>query len=177
MNWKPIIIIAATGGLAYGGYRFYQYLNEQKDLLQDYNVDLLKIKIPTLSENLVTIEFTLRITNKSVLEATIEKVYADVYLNNQYIGNISNDKKLLIPAKGSADAEEIKFTFVPKEVFKNAVSTFLTLITTKDIPYSMKGYVKLSSGGIGLSKTFDYTGSIKGDVLMMGSTTTPPLVK
>lgn len=166
MKWKPVIAIIITGGLTYAGYKLYKYFHKQKNLLSDYQISLLKIQLTTISESVLAGNFTLRITNKSAIEATITDAYSDVYLNGTYmgIGSLKKDKVYVVPANGSNDIG-FDFTFAHKEILKNIVSDILTLITTKDIGYRLNGSVALSSGGVTVPPlAFDYNGSIKQDV-------------
>lgn len=165
MKAKYIIAILLTGGLIASGYLLYQYFTKQQKLLEDYGIELLKVKFGSLSEDMAVINVTLRITNKSVVEATVEKVYADIYLNGAYMCNVVNDGQFIIPAKGSSDVS-LKFTCANKEILKTIVNTALTLFTTGDIPYRVNGSVKIKGGGlVSISKSFDYTGGIKSDML------------
>lgn len=165
MKKKYIILTVLTLGLGAGAWAIYKYVNKQSQLLQDYSVSLLRIQIGTLSESLVTIYFTMRITNKSAVEATIEKVYADIYLNGTYVGNVINDGSSVVPAKGSGDIK-LSASIAGKELLKNIVAAVLTLAGTKDVPYRINGYVKLKSGGLlSVSVPFDYTGQLKEDML------------
>lgn len=176
MNWKPVIVIGVLGGAAAAAYFGYKYFIEQKELIQDYKVDLLRIKFDSFSEDLLAGKVTFRINNKSAIEATLVKAYGDVKLNGKYIGNAETNKPYAIPAKGYNDIE-ISFSFASKEILKDIVNSLLKLILTKDASYNVKGYVKLKSGGIiGASIPFDYSGSVKSDMLP-GGMATPPLVK
>lgn len=178
MKWKPVIAVVITGGLAAAGYFIYKYVNKQKQLLSDYQISLLKINFTTISEDLLAGNFTLRVSNKSAIEATVTRGYADVYLNGVYMGNVALDKSVVVPAasngiSGVNDAN-FKFAFAQKQVLKNIVSDILTLLTTKDLGYRLNGSVDISSGGVSIkSLSFDYNGSIKQDVL--GKMTIPAI--
>lgn len=175
MNWKPIIAVGVIGGIGAAGYFGYRYFLSQKELIKEYKVDLLRIKFSSFSEDLLSGIVTLRINNKSAIEATLVKAYADVKLNNKYVGNLETDKPYAIPAKGSNDID-INFSFAGKEVLKDIVNSMIKLILTRDASYNIKGDVKLKSGGlVGASIPFDYTGSVKSDMLPGGATL--PVIK
>lgn len=164
MNWKPVIWIGALAAVGTGGYFAYRYFKQQAILLADYETELLNIKLPVVTKELVTIDFTIRIKNKSSIEATLKKLHADIYINNQNVGFVKNKQEFVIPAKGSNDLP-FSLTFASKLVYDTAVGALISLIKSQDITYQLVGYVQLSSGGIGGSKDFKYNGSIKSALL------------
>lgn len=153
----------AAVGAAYAGYR---YFNRQSKLLNDYDIRPVGIKVIQWAKDgsIATLEFTVRITNKSDIEATITRLYSDIYLNGQYVGYASNKDTMLIPARGSADGK-IRTTFVPKQVLKNLVNDLATLLLKGDLPYRMKGYARVKSSFLGIAIPFDETGNVKSDLL------------
>lgn len=164
MKAKTIVVMGLLGVLGASGYFAWKYFSREKKLLEEYGVDLLGVKFSNFSEDLITAVFTIRITNKSAIEATIQRLYADVYMNNAYVGYVANDGEFIIPSKGSSDVQ-LKITVATKELLKNIVGTLLTLAATKDVPYRLKGYVKLKSAFIGGSIPFEYNGFLKSDML------------
>jgi LEA14-like dessication related protein len=161
MNLKPVIALGLMGGLGYLAWRFY---SRQKQLLEQYEVRPLGVKVIKWKPDVATVEFTVRITNKAAIEATVTSMYADVYLMDQFMGNLENSGGVVIPAHGSSDAK-MQITFAPQQVLKNAVSAIGVLLQTKDIPYRLKGYAKIKSSFIAVSVPFDYKGNLKSDLL------------
>lgn len=165
MNWKKIILFVAIGGvLIYAGIEGYKYISNQKKLLEDYEVSLIGIRFSSLSQGLISGEATLRIKNKSAVEATIQEVFTEVRLNGEYLGNVKSTQPFAVPAKGSADVP-LNFSFAGKELLKDLLKNVFTYITTKDIPYQLSGYVKMKSSFVSVSVPFAYNGSMKDDML------------
>lgn len=160
-KWILITAGILTAGLAYAGYRYFK---RQAALLEDYNAEPIGVKILKWTNDTAILEFTIRITNKAAIEATITNMYMDLYLNNTFVGFINNNGTVLVPGKGTADAK-VQITFAPKQVLKNIISTISILMATKDVPYQLKGSVKIKSSFIGFSVPFDYTGSLKKDMI------------
>jgi LEA14-like dessication related protein len=175
VNWQKAIGISLIVGLAGGLYALYRYGKKESKKLQDYQVDLTGIKFTSFSEDLVTMDAMFRITNKSAIEATIEKLYADTYLNGAYVGNVVNSGAWPIPAKGTSDDIKLSFTFSSKQILKNIVGALFSLITTKDVPYRIAGSATVKSLFVSFSVPFDYSGFLKSD--MLGTATPVPATK
>lgn len=159
MNWKPIILttsLLAVGGIGYAAYR---YVVKQKDLLNQYSADLINIGFVSMTADQWVISFTIRLNNKSDIEATMEKMYADIYLNNVYVGYVINDTPALIPAKGTSDIK-LQATFAPKVILKNLIDIVTQILQVKDVSYRLNGYVKLKSGFVPVSVPFDESGKL-----------------
>jgi len=163
-KWILSIIGVLLAGTGYAGYRYFK---KQAALLEDYDITPIGVKVLRWDKNadMAILEFTVRISNKAAIEATITKLYSDVYLNDQYVGYVNNNGNILIPGKGAADAK-LQVTFAPKQVLKNLVSTIGILLNTKDVPYRLKGYARLKSSFIAFSIPFDQTRSLKKDLLV-----------
>lgn len=161
MTWKPIILTAsvlAVGGIGYAAFR---YFNKQKALLLDYSIEPIDIKLSKRTPEQWVVDFTVRLTNKSAIDATLSRLYADIYINDVNIGYVTDTSTVAIPAKGTADIK-LQLSFAPKAIIGNAVDLLLGILTAKNMTYRLKGYVKLSSGFIPVPEIpFDETGSIK----------------
>ena len=164
MKAKHIILTILGLGIAGLGYAAFRFYKRQQALLQQYEIKPIGAKILLLTASLVKIEFTLRFTNKSKIEATISSLYADLYVNTIYAGNITNADAVVIPAEGFNDFK-MAASLAPAELLKNITNTATTLFQSKDIPYRLKGYAKIKSSFVALSVPFDYNGSIKKDIL------------
>lgn len=162
-KWILTALGIGAAGAAYAGYRYFQ---KQSKLLYQYDIKPVGIRVIEWKKDgsIATLQFTVRITNKADIEAVITRLYADIYLNNQYVGHASNSNSILIPARGSADGK-IQVTFAPKQVLKNLVSDLAVLLLKGDIPYRLKGYARLKSSFVGIAIPFDETGSLKKDLL------------
>lgn len=166
MTTKKWILTAIGVTAVAGAVAGYRYFKKQAKLLNDYDIRPVGIRVISWAKDgsIASIEFTVRITNKAAIEATITRLYTDIYLNNQYVGYATIDNKMLIPAHGSADGK-FQVTFAPKQVLKNLVSNIAMLLLKGDLSYRLKGYARVKSGFIGLPIPFDETGSVKKDLI------------
>lgn len=159
MNWKPVIAITVLGGL---GYALYRYVAKQKKLLLDYDIKPIGVSIvPGSTLDVAKVNVTLRLFNKAAIEATINKLYTDVYLNDVNVGYVENNNKVVIPARGYSDIQ-LQATFSIKLILKNITQLGLGSMSLKDTRYRLKGWANVSSGGfIGVTIPFDSSGSLK----------------
>lgn len=159
MKWRPVIItgvILGMGGIAYAGYR---YFIKEKNLLSDYKIEPIAFQFIKTTPDQWVVAFTLRFTNKSAIEATIKKVFTNIYIKDVFIGYVVNDNPVIIPGNGSSDIK-LQFSFSPAIVLQNAVDLILGAITTKDISYRVEGYVDLQSGFVPVEVPFDNSGKL-----------------
>lgn len=171
MTRRSIIITASLvtiAGISTAGYLYYL---KQKKLVKDYDVTLQGFKIISKTAALWVVDLTIRFFNTTDIQATIKKMYSDVYLNNIYVGFGTNKEATTVipgrtidpttkqPQPGIADII-IELTFAPKDVFGNAVDIILGTLAKKDVPWRLKGYVDLSSSFVSSSVTFDVNGTL-----------------
>jgi LEA14-like dessication related protein len=156
-NWKTItaiaLLIASAGGLLW-------YYRRQKKLLLDYDRKLIGLKIVQLSADKTVINFIIRFTNKSDIEATINRMYSDLYVNDVYVGYLSDTRPMIIPAKGYSDIEA-QISFSPILVLKNILTILLSSASLSTIRYKLKGYASIKSGLVSVSVPFEYEGTLK----------------
>lgn len=170
MKWRPIIITLAALTVAGVGYAAYAYYRKEKSLLYQYKTSLAGFNIISKTKDLWKVDLIIRFTNMTDIEATLKQMYTDIYLNSTYVGFGSSDKATIIPARkvdpltqqpigGTADII-IHLEFSPSIVFGNGVDILLGTIASKDLPWKLKGYAKLSSGFVALSIPFDIDGTL-----------------
>lgn len=150
------LAVLTVGGISYAAYR---YFSKEKKLLDEYEIKPIAFKIITADQDNVVVDFTMRFTNKSSIEATLKRLYSDIYLNEVFIGIVINDNAALIPAKGSGDIK-LRVSFNPKVILKNIVDLLLISVALKDVAYRMKGYVELQSGFVPISVPFEDSGKL-----------------
>ena len=167
-NWKVITALVLTGGIGYAAYRYFM---KQKQLLEDYAVKPISFSFLKTTATETIIVFVLRITNKSDIEATMSRMYADAYLHNLKVGELVSVSPAIIPAKGTADIK-LQLTFNPKQISEDLVPVLVGIIVTRSLDYRLKGFVKLKTGFIPVSVPFDESGNIKDLV----KTATPGIV-
>lgn len=154
---KAIIIISGLGLLGYG---FYKYISNQKKLLSEFDWKISGFKIIrfSLTELLVDVEFLF--TSKSNVEAEVNKLYLDLFLNGQNVGYVEENKSFIIPAKGSSKIP-IRLSVNPQLIAKNLVDVILGSLSKKDVIFSLKGYVGIKSGFVKTTLPLEYQKSIK----------------
>lgn len=160
-TWVKVILgLTVIGGIGYAAYR---YVQRQQKLIEQYEIKPIYFQILNWTQGLITLAITLRFSNKSNIEATIQELSVDIYVQNVFVGKVTQIKNTLIPAKGQSDVQ-LQLTAAPKELLKNAVSIFTTALSKKDITYRINGNAKIKSSFIAINIPIDYTGSVKADL-------------
>ena len=155
---KKIALYVAGFGLL--GYALYKYFKVQALKLSDYDYKVIGIKIRSITKEQIVFDVTLRFINKSEIEAKIEKVYIDMYVEDTNVGFVTETKEFVIPANGESDVM-LTFYVSPQAVFKNAVSILLGAAQKKDANVRIKGYAKIKSGLIGTTIPLEYSTTVK----------------
>lgn len=161
MKWKPLVALALLSG---GGYAAYRYFKRQAGLLQQYQIEPIGASVVTATKDLLVMDFVLRLTNKSAIEATITQMYADVFLNNTLAGSVASQGSVLVPAKGQSDVR-VRLSAQNAEILKGIVSLITVIATIGDVPYRLKGYANIKSSFVTVSVPFDADGMLKRDLL------------
>ena len=156
MNWKPVIVITVLAGAGYGLYRYFK---KQQKLLDEYTAKPIAFSIVKWTNDEAIVNFTIRLTNKSDLEATINKIYSDVYLNEIYVGQVNDTNSNIVPARGISDIKA-SFTFSPKVILANIVDLALGSLQLRNMNYRLKGYVIAKSNIIQVSVPFEDKGKL-----------------
>lgn len=150
---KTTLWVVGIGGVAYALYRFYR---RQIGLLQQYDYDIVNVSLTNISKNQITLNLVTRFTNKSKIEATISKIFLDVYVEGQKVGFISENKPFLIPANGSSDID-MKLVFNPQLVLKNILGIIFSGAKRKDLKFTIKGKADIKSGFLKVVVPIDYS--------------------
>lgn len=144
---KAPILIGLTA-LAY--YFYYQYIKAKK-----IDLKVAKIKIDSnwtkYGINKLPVVVTLNIYNPSDLEATIDTIKADVFLNDTYLATIFKTDKIKIESKKNSPVDTtilIDISSAPANI-----ETIIEYFTGKQ-PASIfiKGFVNSSLGSYNFSK-------------------------
>lgn len=157
---KKLYIGLGIAGLAGIGYALYRYFKIQTDLLMNYEYKIIGVGVKKLSLNEVTLDFKMRFFSKSDIEAEIKKVYLEVFLEGVSAGYISENKKFIIPAKGSSDID-LQYSFNPQTALGGIVQIIAGGLKKKDIAFRIKGYVDVKSGFVSTAVPVDYSSTIK----------------
>ena len=156
-KYKVLIGMAGVGAFGFYLYRFYK---RQVDLLMDFETAFAGIEIKKASVDLVTLEILMRFRNKANIEATVDHVYGEVFLQEASVGFFNEVAPFVIPAKGESDIP-VSVTFSPRRVIKNFTDFLLGVAKTKDMPVRVKGYATVRSGFVRISVPYEYTTTIK----------------
>lgn len=152
---KTLIIF---GGVAFlGGLAFY--LIRQFKLLAQYDYKIVNFKFGKISGNQVVVDVTTRIFNKSNIEATVNKIYLEIFVENAKVGFVRESGQWLIPAKGSSDIT-MRITLNPKLLLKNAVSVLVSGVKKKDLNFTLDGYANVRSGFLSTTIPITYSDKV-----------------
>ena len=152
---KTLIII---GGVAFLGGLFL-YMRRQFKLLAEYDYKIVGFKFRKLSGTQVTVDVTTRIFNKSNIEATVKKIYLEIFVENAKVGFVTEEGQWNIPAKGSTDIQ-MKITVNPQLLLKNAAAVILSGAKQKDLNFTLQGYANVSSGFLSTTIPITYSDKV-----------------
>lgn len=133
------------GGLGLLGFGLYKYFKTQADLLSKYEWKIAGIKILKFNLTSLVLNLKIRFTSKADLEAKIERIYLDLFLEGKNVGFVTESKSFIIPANGSSDVD-LSVSINPQAVFKNITDIVLGVSKNKDIKLGINGYAKIKSG-------------------------------
>lgn len=156
---KVYIGLGVVGVLGLG-YALFRYLKTQSLLLQDYTYKIVGVKIKKVSKNELTFDLVIRFFSKSDVEATVNNLYLDIFVEGTNVGFISETNSFVIPAKGNSDIP-LEFSFNPQLVFKSALGLILTGVQKKDIAFGIKGKANIKSGFISTTIPIEYNSTVK----------------
>jgi hypothetical protein len=154
---KAVLVI---GGLSLLGYGLYRYFKKQATLLTQFTWKIRDIKNVKFSINELSMDISFLFTSVSDIEAQINKLYLDIFLDNKNVGFVSDEKQFIIPARGSSIVP-IRISINPRAVFKNLVDFTLGIAKNKDLMLRMDGYADIKSGFIKTTLPIKYETSVK----------------
>jgi hypothetical protein len=148
------------GGLSLLGFGLYRYFKTQTNLLLDYQWKIAGFKIIRFSLTEITINLSILFTSKADIEAKINKIYLDLFLEGKNVGFISEVKSFIIPAKGSTTIP-LLISINPQSIFKNIFDVSLGIAKSKDLRFKIDGYANVKSGFISTTLPIKYETTIK----------------
>jgi len=154
---KALLIL---GGLGLLGFGVYKYFKTQASLLKDFTWKIVGFKIRKITLSELSLDVTFLFTSKADIEATISKLYLDLFLEDTNVGFLTEEKSFLIPANGSANIP-LFISINPQYVLKNLINVSLGIAKSKDISFRLKGYANIKSGFISTTLPIDYKTTIK----------------
>jgi LEA14-like dessication related protein len=148
------------GGLGLLGFGVYKYFKTQVATLSNFTWKVTKFKILKISLSELSIDVNFLIHSDADLEAKVNKLYLDLYLQGKNVGYISEEKGFVIPAKGSADIP-LHISISPQSILKNIIDVTLGSVKNKDVMFKLNGFANIKSGFISTTLPITYETSIK----------------
>jgi hypothetical protein len=153
-------VLLAVGGLSLLGFGLYKYFKTQADLLSKFTWKIQGFKIRKFSLQELAIDITFLFTSVADIEAKVEKLYLDLFLEGKNVGFIMEEKEFIIPAKGSSSIP-IFVSINPQAIFKNIIDFTLNVAKNKDIRFKIEGYASVKSGFVKTTLPIKYETSLK----------------
>lgn len=154
---KTILYVAGISILA---GTIYWYFKVQTALLRDFTYKIIGFRLQNITNSNLAFTLKFRFTNKSSIEATVKKLYSDVFLEGKNVGFITESKEFIIPAHGSSDID-LYFSVQLNNVAMNLPDLIGAILTKKDIAFSLKGTVTVKSGIIKTTLPIEYDNTVK----------------
>lgn len=154
---KTILYIACFSILA---GTVYWYFKVQTALLKDFSYKIIGFGIQNITRNNLSFTLKFRFINQSSIEATVKKLYSDVYIEGKNVGFITESKEFIIPAKGSSDID-LYFSVQLNNVIYNLPDLIGAILTNKDLKFALKGTVTVKSGFIKTTIPIEYDNTVK----------------
>lgn len=174
MKSRSVVILSILGVTAVAGVGAYFYYQRQIDLLKNhlrYKLISFSIEKPEdLGLDESAINFVLRIFSDSKIEAKVNSLYLEIFVDGRKLGIIENYKFVgsdgierdyfIIPAKGFSDVP-LRLTFSPKLLVGNVMHVVINYISRKDMVINLTGNLHVQSAFISLSVPFAYDTTLK----------------
>jgi len=154
---KALLIV---GGLGVLGYGIYRYFKKQVDLLKNFSWSVVGFKIFKITATEMSFEVKFKLTSESDIQASVEKMYFDLYVNDTNVGFISETKSFVLPAHGSS-VVPLTISINPQSILKNLLSLSVGIGKNKDFMLKMDGYANVRSGFVALTLPIKYETSFK----------------
>jgi LEA14-like dessication related protein len=149
---RTILILSGAGMIGYALYSFYK---NQIKFVKNIDYKINKIKILKLDRQLLSIELTFRLFNYSNIDAEVNEIFLDFFINDNKVGNIQESKNIIIKASGQTDVSFV-FNIQPTLVFMNLASILNTTAAIKDAKIKAQGYVRVKSGFLSTTVPYEY---------------------
>jgi len=153
-------ILLAVSGLSLLGFGLYKYFKTQADLLSKFSWKIQGFKIRKFSFEELAIDVTFLFTSVADLEAKVQKLYLDLYLEGKNVGYIMDEKEFIIPAHGSSSIP-IFISINPQAIFKNIIDFALNVTKNKDVKFKIDGFASIKSSFVKTTLPIKYEKSLK----------------
>jgi LEA14-like dessication related protein len=148
------------GGISLLGFGLYRYFKKQADILKDFTWKVSGFKLIKLTLNELSIDVSILFSSKADIEAKINKLYLDIYVEGKNVGFVQEVKSFIIPANGSTNIP-LHISINPQSVFKNIFDVSLGVAKSKDLRLKLDGYANIRSGFISTTIPVVYETTIK----------------
>ncbi len=154
---KALIILAIVAVIGFTAFTFYK---KQFDKLIDMDYEFMAVQLESASLDNTVANVKIKLISDSTLEAVIKDLDLDIYIDGVYVGNITENKEILIPAKGYSIVDfHIKADVT--EVKTNALNLIGKIWINKDAILTLKGKAKIKFAFLNIPVPVDYTESVK----------------
>jgi len=154
---KALLILGSVGLLGFGLWRYFK---KQAEILKDFTWKIAGFKIIRFNINELAVDVTFLFSSSADVEATINKLYLDLYLDGKNVGFLNEVRKFIIPANGSTNIP-IHLSVNPQSIFKNIIDLTLGAYKNKDLKFKLSGYVNIKSGILSTTIPVEYETSIQ----------------
>lgn len=154
---KALLILGSVGLLGFG---LWKYFKKQAEILKDFTWKISGFKIIRFNANELAVDITILFSSSADVEATINKLYLDLYLDGKNVGFVNEVRKFIIPAHGSTNIP-IHVSVNPQAIFKNIIDLTLGVFKNKDLKFKLSGYVNIKSGILSTTIPVEYETSIQ----------------
>ncbi len=148
------------GGLSLLGVGLYRYFKKQSDIVKDFTWKVAGFGISKFSFTELSINISILFTSRADLEAKVNKLYLDVFVEGKNVGFISEERSFIIPARGSATIP-LNISINPQAIFKNIFDVSLGVARSKDLRFKLDGFANIKSGFISTTVPVVYETTIK----------------
>ena len=101
------------------------------------------VKINSANLNNMNLTLQLPIKNPNFYPIKVKRIYADVYLNQNAVGKITNKEKLKIPGN-SDEIHDLELNINYSDIFDSGFS-LMRLLRSKKLQIKLEGYVEVRS--------------------------------
>ena len=144
---KSLLYLTGIGLIAYGAYNYYVV---EKDLFVNSQFDVTKISIVEISPSSVTLNLTVRLTNNSHIDISIQDMYLDIYLNGVNVGFVLQPIYTNIKSKASSDIPLTASLNLPN-IVTGSLSNIVDMIKQGSVTIKTIGYASVKSGFISVT--------------------------
>ena len=148
------------GGISLLGFGLYRYFKKQADILKDFTWKVSGFKLIKLTLNELSVDVSILFSSKADIEAKINKLYLDIYVEGKNVGFVQEVKSFIIPANGSTNIP-LHISINPQSVFKNIFDVSLGVAKSQDLRLKLDGYANIRSGFISTTIPVVYETTIK----------------